>query len=553
MPAISRRDLRLASGLVLFTYLMLHLACHAFGLVSLDAAETALRATVAIWHSAVGTTLLYGAAAVHVGLALLAIYDRRTLRMAPEQALRIVLGLTMPIVLIGHFVATRYAFEHFGLPAQYQRVVASLWATDGQGRQLALLAPGWLHGCLGLKFAFGSRRLWQRMRFVLFGSALLLPVLAGLGFLAMGRELAEHGDVAAIFHASMTASRGQALGAMRDAVLAGYASLIGLIAIARIGRSVSERRRNAVIRIAYPGRNAVVPRGWTVLEASRSHGIAHRATCGGRARCTTCRVRVMRGEANCPPPDIDEHRALERINADGSIRLACQLRPTGDVSVRPLLAVEHTWWRAPPPPRPTTERELAVLGVGVRFGSARGVETGSAHDTIYALDRFNAVVGTAIDSTGGLPCRRTGESWMALFGLDASTIREACLDALVAATRIEERMIVLAERLSRELGLAADFSINVHVGPVVAGMVGEGEARSLSAVGDAIRASERLQAYALRHRARFVISKAAVAGAGILDSALEWHAGDNDVDGVAAPALCSDSSARALAAQCQRS
>ena len=87
-----RRDLRLASGLVLFTYLTLHLACHALGLVSLGLAERALRVTVLVWHSVPGTVLLCAAVAVHVSLALVAVYDRRTLRMPPLQALRIALG-----------------------------------------------------------------------------------------------------------------------------------------------------------------------------------------------------------------------------------------------------------------------------------------------------------------------------------------------------------------------------------------------------------------------------------------------------------------------------
>jgi hypothetical protein len=34
----TRRDWRLASGIVLFTYVTLHLSCHALGLISLDAA-----------------------------------------------------------------------------------------------------------------------------------------------------------------------------------------------------------------------------------------------------------------------------------------------------------------------------------------------------------------------------------------------------------------------------------------------------------------------------------------------------------------------------------
>ena len=60
--------------------------------------------------------VLYGAATIHVSLALRAVYERRTLRMPPLQGLRIALGVTMPITLIGHFIATRYAFEQFALP-----------------------------------------------------------------------------------------------------------------------------------------------------------------------------------------------------------------------------------------------------------------------------------------------------------------------------------------------------------------------------------------------------------------------------------------------------
>ena len=63
--AWTRRDLRLASGLILFTYIALHLTNHALGLVSLSFAEAGLRIAVSFWQSLPGTTLLYGAAATH--------------------------------------------------------------------------------------------------------------------------------------------------------------------------------------------------------------------------------------------------------------------------------------------------------------------------------------------------------------------------------------------------------------------------------------------------------------------------------------------------------
>ena len=118
-PRLTRRDLRLASGLVLFTYVTAHLLNHAVGLWSLDAAESGLALAVRLWHSLPGTVLLYGAAGTHIGLALLSIYERRTLRMPPLDFVRILLGLGTPLLLIGHVVATRYASDAYGLSPVY--------------------------------------------------------------------------------------------------------------------------------------------------------------------------------------------------------------------------------------------------------------------------------------------------------------------------------------------------------------------------------------------------------------------------------------------------
>ena len=338
---ITRRDLRLGSGLVLFIYVTAHLANHALGLASVNVAESALRVAVAVWHSLPGTVLLYTAAAIHLALALVAVYERRTLRIPPLEALRIALGFGIPLLLIGHLTSTRFAFELYGFRSDYARIVWTLWTSDGEGRQLALLAPGWLHGCLGLNFAFGHRPLFRRMRLVLFGAALLLPVLAALGFLSMGRELAVLGADRAWLEAHlplMTADQQTRLVHIREGLLAVYFGAVGLVLAARELRSLLERNRKAsLITISYPQRAVQVSPGWTLLEVSRHFGIPHRATCGGRARCSTCRVRVVDGAGACPPAGPDEHRMLERVRASPDVRLACQLRPRADIAVVPLV------------------------------------------------------------------------------------------------------------------------------------------------------------------------------------------------------------------------
>src|SRR2546425_3252745 len=112
---VTRRELRLTTGLLLFAYVSVHFVDHALGLVSIAIAERALRLAVVVWHSWPGTALLYGAAGIHIALAFVAVYERRTLRMPPGQALRVALRFAMPLLLIGHVAATPFATQLFDL------------------------------------------------------------------------------------------------------------------------------------------------------------------------------------------------------------------------------------------------------------------------------------------------------------------------------------------------------------------------------------------------------------------------------------------------------
>ena len=519
---LTRRDLRLGSGLILFVYVTAHFTNHALGLISLAAAERGLRVAVAVWHSLPGTVLLYGAAAIHITLAFVALYERRTLRMPPIELLRIALGFGIPTLLIAHAVTTRLAFEAYGAQPDYARIVWMLWHSNREGRQMALLVPGWLHGCLGLNFAFGQRVWFQRLRLILFGAALLLPVLATLGFLEMLKEVSILAQDPAWFSAnvlSLNAVQINTLARTSDGMLVLYLALIGAVFAARVVRHAVESFRGALISITYPGRIVRVPRGWTVLEASRSHHIAHLSMCGGRARCSTCRVRVVAGGDHCPPPAQNELDTLNRIHATEGTRLACQLRPQGNVSVIPLLAATPTRQREPA--SEGVEREIAVMLVGFRW-------TATPHnllpqDLLYLLNRYSEIVGDTVRKEGGVPIQFMGDGVTALFGLEVGS-KEANRQALMAAAEVDRRLRALGDRLAKELGWAADFVIHLHTGPAGVGETGDYAARALAAVGNAIDVVRQLAA---QHKhgemARIVVSEAVMIAAGRDRDAANWR------------------------------
>jgi adenylate cyclase len=519
---LTRQHLRLGSGLILFVYVAAHFTNHALGLISVAAAERGLRVAVAVWHSLPGTVLLYGAACVHITLAFVALYEHRTLRMPPMELLRIVLGFGIPTLLIAHAVTTRVAFEAYGAQPDYARVVWMLWHSNRECRQLALLVPGWLHGCLGINFAFGRRVWFQRLRLILFGAALLLPILATIGFLEMLKEVSILAQDAAWFNAnvmSLDTVQTDKLARTSDGMLVLYFVLIGAVLAARMVRWAIERFRGSLISITYPGRTVRVPRGWTVLEASRSHHIPHLSMCGGRARCSTCRVRVVAGGDQCPPPGQSELDTLSRIHATEGTRLACQLRPQGNVTVIPLLVA------APSPAgehlNEAVEREIAVMLVGFRW-------TATPHrllsqDLLYLLNRYSEVVGDTVRTEGGVPIQFLGDGVTAVFGLEVGA-EEANRQALTAAAQIDRRLRALGDRLQQELGWAAEFIIHLHTGSAGVGETGDNAARSLVAVGNTIDVARQLAAQPDHGQmARIVISEPVMTAANVDTSAVTWR------------------------------
>jgi adenylate cyclase len=510
-----RRNLRMASGLVLFGYISAHLINHALGLVSLAAAEAGLEYAVEFWYSKPGTILLYGAAATHFFLALWAVYERRTFRLPPAELLRIALGFTLPIILINHFANTRLAYDMFGLSSDYTRVIANLWIADSQGMQLGLLAPGWLHGCMGLHFAFSRRPLYRELRYILFAIALLVPVFSAFGFVAMGRELSTNPTAAAAardYMGSAHVAERVEIARWDNQLVIGYFAIIGATFGARAVRNLLERGRKQLVSISYPGRTVQVPRGWSVLEASRSFHLPHASMCGGRARCSTCRVRVTAGQELCSAIGHDEQVTLRRIAASPDVRLACQLRPSGDISVVTLVQTARPVYRAAAPAHPT-EDEIVVL-VCDFLTRDRLAHDQLPQDLLHLLTLYGEALGNAIRAADGTLISIGSDGVTALFGLGREPA-QAARQALRAAAAIERLLMDLDHRLGRDHDRKINVAVNIHIGRAVIGEVGSTDPPALIAVGEAMDGVNELRKAAANHGKLFAISDAVTLAAGV--------------------------------------
>lgn len=527
----SSRRLRLASGLVLLAYVATHLLNHSVGLVSLEAAEAGRRIFIAFWRSLPVTAVFYSALAVHIALALAALYQRHTLRMPPLEFVRLLLGFGIPFLLAVHFAGTRLAHSLYGQDDFYAAVVANIWRNAGGLGQLVLILAAWTHGCLGLHFAFRHRPRWRILQPYFIAAATLLPTLAHLGYVAMAREIAGRPELQQA--RTLSEAQAQTLSSIADGLMAAMALLIAGMLAARFLRGWRARTRGNMVAISYPGRVVHVPRGFSVLEASRLHGIPHLSLCGGRARCSTCRVRVDGSHAALSPMQEDERRTLARIGAGTGTRLACQLKPSGDIAVTPLLAAggaSQPWFEDLVQ---SAEREVAILFIDLR----RWTTLSEGHlpfDLVYVLDQYFAAVGDAVREAGGVPNQFIGDSVMAIFGME-NDVATASRQAMAAAAGIERRMDALNLNLQRDFsdGRSLEFGIGIHAGTAVVGSVGYRQTRTLSAVGDAVNTASRLQELTKTYAVKLVVSETVARVAGLLP--VPWPAHEITVRGRSAP------------------
>lgn len=102
-------------------------------------------------------------------------------------------------------------------------------------------------------------------------------------------------------------------------------------------------------KIAVEGREPLeAPEGQKLVLALADAGVDILHRCGGNARCTTCRVEVLEGDAG--PVNEAERAKLETQGLLGQVRLACQVRVSGDLKIRPAMTVSATGLDAGPRP-----------------------------------------------------------------------------------------------------------------------------------------------------------------------------------------------------------
>jgi adenylate cyclase len=255
------------------------------------------------------------------------------------------------------------------------------------------------------------------------------------------------------------------------------------------------------------------PRGLSLLAISRVNNIPHASVCGGRARCSTCRVRVLAGQENIDAPSEREMQVLKRVGAPANVRLACQIYPSGNISVSTLLPAQALR-------RGEQEFDKYLWGVEqevtVMFCDLRGFTSMSqgrlTYDVVFLLNQFLGRMAETIEDTGGFVDKFMGDGIMAIFGKDG-TARDGARQAIAAARAMGGVLDALNQSLREALPAPLSMGIGLHTGSAILGRIGAvqqnetGTAR-LTALGETVNLASRLEAKSKELDVQVVLSSA---------------------------------------------
>ncbi len=518
-----KNRLRLYSGLVLFIFVLGHFLNLSMGLISVNAMIAGTKIFLNPWHSVVGTSLFVSAFIAHTGIAIWSLWRRNSLRMTVWEGIQISLGFLAPFILVGHVLSTRIADVTTVYDPNYYTILTALWVEApwrGVMQGGAVLVV-WIHACLGLHAWLKNYPAYARLQNLALSVAVLVPSLALAGYAAAGNHILKiarwDGWTQSIFAKASAEPGMMALMAARETNFQiGFATfLLALL----IGRYIRKRLRALCKkpRLYYAPGNIIAELlpGATLLESFRAAGIPHASVCGGRGRCSTCRVLVGKGLEYLPSASSQEIEVLSRITNSSAVRLACQLRPTKDLEVTALVRADPSARQANQQniSRSDQEMDVAFLFVDLR-GSTRLSEERLPFDVVYILNLFFAEMAEALNETNGHYAQFNGDGLLAIYGLESGP-EHGCSEAINGAKVMFSKLDDLNKRLRGELTSDLKIGIGIHAGEAIVGSMGPPSSPIISALGDNVNIAARLETLTKKFDAPLLISEKVAERSGV--------------------------------------
>ena len=233
-----------------------------------------------------------------------------------------------------------------------------------------------------------------------------------------------------------------------------------------------------------------------LLAALVEGGIPITHVCGGKARCSTCRVKIDEGLASLSSRTEKESAMADRLDFPDEIRLACQTTASESVTLRRLVldkadvALSSQIGKHPFTGPVGREVDIAVMFTDV-VGYTTMADALPAYDILHLLNRFFHNASAAVESNSGRVDNYMGDAVLALFGVDGEP--KPALSAIRSGLGVLEVARDLSHYVERIYGMSFKVRVGVDYGQVVFGLMGAESSARETAIGDTVNVASRLE------------------------------------------------------------
>jgi class 3 adenylate cyclase/hemoglobin-like flavoprotein len=248
--------------------------------------------------------------------------------------------------------------------------------------------------------------------------------------------------------------------------------------------------------------------GTSILDTALRNSLPHVHDCGGNARCSTCRVRVVNGLEHLSPRTTEEREIAQTYGWTDDIRLACQTRTRGNISVERLVHHDERRPQQEEDALPVRSQELHLAVLFCDINAFTDFAAGCMpYDVVHVINRLFLRMGEAVLSNSGYIDKYLGDGLLALWGVYGGTNQENCLAAVRAGLLMQRWIRELGPRLTPHFGRELSIRAGIHFGPAIVGRIGHPARQQLTAIGDTVNIASRVEAANKDLRTQFLVTE----------------------------------------------
>ncbi len=233
----------------------------------------------------------------------------------------------------------------------------------------------------------------------------------------------------------------------------------------------------------------------TLLCQALKAGIPHVHECGGQGRCSTCRVVIESGQENLSPETDKEKRLKARKQLPDEVRLACQCKAKGSVSLRRVIRdeidIRNVLENGITPS--ARNRKVVILFCDIR-NFTEFSQQHLPYDISHMLNRYFQAMEQVILQHKGYLDKYLGDGFMAIFGLEGQSPSESCSLAIRAALKMLNTLKKLNDYFEEAFAYRFQIGIGIDFGQALLGEFGGPQKRSFTALGPAVNRASRIEA-----------------------------------------------------------